>query len=133
MEQRTKDIIEDCARSAYDGSRSFGEIVGKLIEVGVEAYQADYRARRTTYYLPSGETHSVELHAPALDIPAQFTVPALQDAIRGSQRGEVKYPEFLQRSMSAGCAGYIVFISGRHVLYFGRDGTQHIERFPNRS
>jgi uncharacterized protein YbcV (DUF1398 family) len=133
MERRTKNIIEDCARSAHDGSRSFGEIVGTLVEAGVEAYHADYRARRTTYYLPSGETHSVELHAPALDIPAQFTVQGLKDAILGSQRGEVQYPEFLERSMSAGCVGYIVFISGRHVLYFGRDGTQHIERFPDPS
>ena len=59
-----------------------------------------------------------------------FDAAALQEAIRGSQRGEVLYPEFVQRSCAAGCVGYVVWIAGRHVTYFGRRGEQHVERFP---
>ncbi|MET0284334.1 MAG: DUF1398 family protein [Polyangiales bacterium] len=131
MEQRVKDLIEDCARASHAGTRQFAQIVAALIEAGVEGYQADYRARSTTYYLPSGEAHSVALPAPAVAIPAQLDAGALQQAIRGSQRGEVRYPEFLTRSMDAGCVGYHVFFVGRHVAYFGRAGQQHIERFPD--
>jgi uncharacterized protein YbcV (DUF1398 family) len=130
MEQRIKDVIEDCAQAAHEGSRNFAAIVGALIEVGVESYHADYRAHRTTYYLPDGHAHSVALQAPAVAIPAELAGAQLQEAIRGSQRGEVKYPEFLQRSMAAGCVGYHVHISGRHVLYLGRTGAQHVEHFP---
>lgn len=85
----------------------------------------------TTYYLPTGEQHEVALPAPAIEIPTPFDAVALQAAIKGSPRGEVKYPEFLQRSFAAGCVGYVVWIVGRHVSYFGRLGEQHIERFPS--
>lgn len=125
------EVVEDCARASHEGRRSFGEVVGALLTAGVEGYHVDYRAGRSTYYLPSGEAHTVALHPPVLTIPAQFDAAALQEAIRGSQRGEVRYPEFLVRSMKAGCVGYSVFFAGRHVAYFGRDGGQHIERFPS--
>ena len=32
--------------------------------------------------------------------------------------------------MSAGCIGYMVWIAGRHVSYFGRQGEVYIEPFP---
>ncbi len=59
-------------------------------------------------------------------------VAALGAAIRGSQSGQVKYPEFLARSRRAGCVGYVVWLAGRHVTYFGRRGEQHVERFPSK-
>jgi uncharacterized protein YbcV (DUF1398 family) len=123
-------VIHACAAAAHDGTLPFGEIVGRLTAVGVESYQADYRQRTTRFYLPDGVTVAVPLHAPALAIAEDFDAPAMQEAIRGSQRGEVKYPEFLRRSMSAGCVGYTVWIAGRHVSYFGRRGEVHLERFP---
>jgi uncharacterized protein YbcV (DUF1398 family) len=131
MEQRVKVVIEDCAHASHAGTRAFGAIVGALVEAGVEGYYADYRARRTTYYLPDGQSHTVALPTPDLAIPADLAVEPLQDAIRSSQRGEMRYPEFLVRSMTAGCIGYHVFFSGRHVAYLGRNGSQHVERFPD--
>lgn len=131
MQEGVKNVIDECARASHEGTRAFADLVRTLIEAGVEGYHADYRAGRTTYYLPSGEAHAVALPVPSVSIPLRFEVPALASAILGSQRGEVRYPEFLVRSMSAGCVGYLVFFTGRHVAYFGRDGTQHIERFPS--
>lgn len=64
-------------------------------------------------------------------IADRFDATAIQAAVRGAQRGEVKYPQFLQLSHRAGCVGYMVWISGRHVSYFGRRGETHIERFPD--
>lgn len=41
------------------------------------------------------------------------------------------YPEFKQLSQRAGCVGYTVWIEGRHVVYHGRRGETHVERFPS--
>ena len=52
-------------------------------------------------------------------------------AIRAAQQGEVLYPEFKRRSQAAGCIGYMAWLQGRHVNYYGRNGEAHIERFPD--
>ena len=52
-------------------------------------------------------------------------------AILGAQQGKVMYPEFKQLSQQAGCIGYTVWITGRHVTYYGRKGETHVERFPS--
>jgi len=122
--------VEQCARDSHAGAASFGQIVAALAQAGVESYHADYRRRSTSYYAADGATHAVTLHAPDLPIPAAFDAAALLAAIRGAQRGEVMYPEFMRLSMSAGCVGYIVWIAGRHVSYFGHRGEVHIEAFP---
>lgn len=130
MEPRIQQVIESCAAASKAGEISFGEVVAALSEQGIESYHADYRLGMTHYYLPAGETHSVALSVPPQGIPQSFDAELLKAAIRGAQRGELKYPEFVARSMAAGCVGYTVWISGRHVSYFGRRGEQHIEQFP---
>jgi uncharacterized protein YbcV (DUF1398 family) len=131
MNETTIATIERCAQASKDGTAHFGAIVQALIEAGVEAYFADYRSNATTYYLPSGETHQVPLQPPATPIAQDFGAAQVQAAIRGAQRGEVMYPEFLKLSRAAGCVGYMVWIAGRHVSYFGRRGEVHVERFPD--
>lgn len=130
MEEITVRTIEEWAEKSHAGSVSFGEVVGGLIQAGVESYYADYRRAATTYYLPDGSNHTIPLNIPPRAIPWDFDQPALLDAIRGAQRGAVKYPEFLDLSIGAGCVGYIVWIAGKHVSYFGRRGEVHLERFP---
>lgn len=130
MQESLRLVIEKCAHDSYAGTRDFGEIVSALATAGIESYLADYRAPATTYYTPAGHAHTLPLHAPDIEIADAFDQQALQAAIRGAQRGEVKYPEFLKLSMAAGCVSYIVWIAGRHVSYFGRRGETHTERFP---
>jgi len=131
MNEHIRNTIEWAAKSSKEGTVHFGEVVKALIEAGVESYFADYRSQCTTYYLPSGEFHRVPLAAPDNTIATAFDQDAIVAAIRGSQRGEVKYPEFLQLSRAAGCVGYVVWLAGRHVSYFGRQGQTHIEHFPS--
>ncbi|HTV17126.1 MAG TPA: hypothetical protein VMG12_00605 [Polyangiaceae bacterium] len=123
-------IIEECAHGSHAGTLSFGDVVGKLMGAGVESYFADFRHGTTTYYLASGASHAVPLPTPDLGIAEAFDSAAIIRAIRGSQRGEVKYPEFVQRAITSGCIGYFVFIAGRHVRYLGRRGEDHVEHFP---
>jgi uncharacterized protein YbcV (DUF1398 family) len=131
MQAHTRSVIEDCAAASYAGTISFGEVVGRLMQAGVESYHADYRRPDTTYYLPDGAGLALPLKAPDAPIPDGFDAAAVQAAIRGAQSGNVKYPEFMALSMAAGCVGYIVWFAGRHVAYFGRRGEVHVEAFPS--
>jgi uncharacterized protein YbcV (DUF1398 family) len=123
-------VIDECARASHAATITFPEVVARLASVGVESYFADFRRGTMTYYLASGASHAVPLHTPEAAVPEPFDASAIVAAIRGSQRGEVKYPEFVRRTMESGCIGYFVWIAGRHVRYLGRRGEDHVERFP---
>lgn len=125
------DVIETCAQASHAGTMHFGQVVAALAGAGVPAYHADFRARSTTYYLPNDNSHTVALSTPDLPIGDAFDAAAIKAAIAGAQRGEVQYPQFMRLAMAAGCVGYIVWIAGRHVSYFGRRGEVHIEHFPS--
>ena len=128
-EHYTIEAVDAIADASHRGDKNFGQQIGELMQLGVESYHADYRARRTTYYLAGGHAHTVALPTPQVDIPPGLDAAALQAAIRGAQAGMVHYPQFMQLSMAAGCVGYLVWISGRHVSYFGRQGEVHVEHF----
>ncbi|WP_210254900.1 DUF1398 family protein [Methylocapsa sp. S129] len=130
MSAEARTVIEECVKRSHQGTISFGEVVGKLMQVGVETYLADYRRCENIYYLPSGETYAVKFTSPEMSVAEAFNADDVSEAVRGAQSGAVKYPEFMQRTMAAGCVGYFVWIAGRHVQYFGRRGEVHIERFP---
>lgn len=123
-------VIERCAQGSEEGSIGFDAVVGTLIRAGGESYFADYRNHVITYSLPTGAMHTRQLKVPPAQIPESFDAAALPAAIKGSQRNEVKYPEFKQRSMAPGSIGYIVRIAGCHVTCSGRRGEMHVERFP---
>ncbi len=130
METQTKQIIEQCAKASNDGTAYFGDIVATLMGAGVESYFVDYRNHQTTYYTRSDETLTTDLPGTNYECAQMFDAAAVQAAIRGAQRGEVMYPEFKRLSQEAGCIGYIVWLAGEHVTYFGRRGETHVERFP---
>ncbi len=131
MNDSTRTTIEQVAEATHQGLIHFGEVLGRLGAAGVEAYHVDYRGQTTTYHLADDSTLQRALPTPAEPIATEFDAAALLAAIRGAQRGEVMYPQFLRLSRAAGCVGYSVWLRGRHVCYFGRLGQQHIERFPD--
>ena len=130
MNDAIRQTIERCARSSRDGTAPFPDVVAALAGAGVESYFADYRADATTYYLPDGSTHAVPLAPPDVPVADAFDAAGVQAAIRGAQSGRVMYPEFMRLSRAAGCVGYVTWIEGRQVTYFGRRGEMHVERFP---
>lgn len=131
MDTSTKQLIEQWSQKSDSGNATFPESIGALMKLGVESYFADYRKGEKTYYTKEGRAHPVPMTIHAEEIPALFDAAALQAAIRSAQRDEIRYPEFKKRSMAAGCIGYIVWIDGRHVSYFGHRGEVHIEKFPD--
>lgn len=131
MEPAIESIIRETFNASDAGRIHFGQVIGNLASAGVESYAVDYRTGRATYYLPSGETLTLTLEIPEAGVAQVFSAPDIKAAILGAQRGEVMYPEFKQRSQTAGCVGYTVWLAGRHVAYYGRKGETHIERFPD--
>lgn len=131
MNPNTQTTILEAFNGSNEGRLHFGEVIGLLSQAGVESYQVDYRAQRATYYTPAGETHTLDLAEPATAIALEFDRAALVEVIRAAQRGEVMYPQFKPLSQRAGCIGYVVWIAGRHVTYYGRKGETHIEKFPD--
>jgi uncharacterized protein YbcV (DUF1398 family) len=131
MNPQAHALIREAAVGSTEGRIHFGQVIGLLMQAGVESYVADYRTWRTTYYLPDGDTFSMDTPMPDVGIAEDFDAAALKDAIRGAQQGTVMYPEFKKLSRQAGCIGYTVWIAGRHVSYCGRKGETHVERFPD--
>jgi uncharacterized protein YbcV (DUF1398 family) len=127
-EQKT--VIEQCAAMSMAGTISFADVVGQLMQVGVERYHADYSRMETTYYLPNGESEVVLMDHEPMSVTDAFSAEAVEASVRQAQRGEIKYPQFVKQTTAAGCVGYFVQIAGKRVQYFGRNGEVHTEWFP---
>lgn len=123
-------VIHDCARGALSGELTFPEIVGRLSDVDVERYHADYSRQEITYYLPDGSSEVVPVPHPSHTTAVDFSATAVAAAVQQSQRNEHTYADFIRKTMNAGCVGYFVQIKGRRVIYFGRNGESHTELFP---
>lgn len=125
------EIIAEVSRGTLDGTIGFPEVVGRLLETGVEYYQVDYVALRKTFYSASGAVVTTPLSFEGLPaVAADFDAAALRAAIYDSQRHGQHYRDFTRRAMVAGVASYIAFLRGQRVTYWGRNGDQHTEWFP---
>jgi uncharacterized protein YbcV (DUF1398 family) len=113
-----------------EGRMTFPQVVGKLLEIGVESYQVDFAAGRKTYYLTDGQTYCETMTLKLDPVAPEFSPSDLIAAIRGAQADTVRYPEFVKRSTAAGVIGYWAFLAGKQVAYFGRKGETHVEYFP---
>src|ERR1044071_1531421 len=124
-------IILETARQTLHGTISFPEVVGQLLEAGVEYYHVDYVRMQKTFY--SGEGDAVVTPVTYEGLPpvaANFNAAALRADILDSQRHGQKYRDFTRRAMEAGTQGYLAFLRGKRVTYIGRQGDQHTEWFP---
>ena len=122
--------MHEVSIATQEGKMTFPQVVGKLLEIGVESYFVDFAAGRKTYYLADGQTHTEPMILKLHPVAAEFAQPELIAAIRGAQADTVRYPEFVKRSTAAGVIGYWAFLTGKQVAYFGRKGETHVEYFP---
>lgn len=129
MESR---IIDECKELSLAGKITFPEVVQKMAATGVERYIADLVACQMHYYGKSSSTYSSKLKYNADEVANDFDAAAVKQAIVDIQNQRINYVTFLDRVISAGCTHYEVFIRGRKAIYFGRDGSQHIELFPSK-
>jgi uncharacterized protein YbcV (DUF1398 family) len=125
-------VPDRCLKGAESGTMDFPAIVGALAAEGFAGYLVDYRARTATYYLADGEAAALPADHPHVTVPAAFDAAAVAAAVGEAQRKVpgYSYRGFSAKVMAAGCAGYLVSLSGRRVVYFGRSGETHVERMP---
>lgn len=124
-------LITAAAHATLSAEKPFPQIVGMLIEAGVEFYHVDYLALQKSFY--SGEGAIVSLPIPIEGLPqvaTDFDAAALRANILDSQQNGQSWRDFTLRAMSSGVQGYFAFLRGQRVTYFGRQGDQHTEWFP---
>lgn len=122
--------ISTVFEQSNSGEIHFGKVIQQLISVEVESYTVDYRRGETTYYLSNGTSIRHVFETDLSLIAADFDLKLIQQAILAAQSGHVMYPLFKALTQQAGCIGYTVWITGKHVQYFGRLGEIHLEKFP---
>lgn len=132
MDARLIDTARSCLDSAYDNTMSFPQIVGTLMEAGFEGYFVDYRRNTTTYFLPDGDSVVHENRASNAPIAERFDKDGVIAQIKWAQASppDYSYTAFCKNVKALGCAGYIVSLLGKRVLYFGRTAETHVEHFP---
>lgn len=131
MTANWKDIARSCLEGAELGAMTFPQIVGALTEAGFDGYAIDFRRATAVYYRPDGE--AIELKAtPTAPVAERFDASIVRQAIREAQAlaPGYTYRGFCAKVAAAGCAGYLVSLPGRRVLYYGRTGETHTEHFP---
>jgi uncharacterized protein YbcV (DUF1398 family) len=95
---------------------------------------------RNLWYLPSCQSLYLTEHGPVVtlgtplstdvvDVPS-FKKAALIAALRTDQAGKSTFPEFLAASWRAGVVRYDVDFLTRKVAYYGCNGEEHIEDYP---
>jgi uncharacterized protein YbcV (DUF1398 family) len=122
--------IRETLAESHEGKLVFPEVVRRMLEAGVESYFVDFLRSEDVVYLNDGTTLIEKMHLSHDPIATEFSKPAIVAAIRAAQRDEIRYPEFVRQSVAAGVVGYWAFLTGKKVIYFGRKGEFHVEKFP---
>ena len=130
MQTETRAAIEASAAGSDAGTLTFPQVVGMLAGAGVERYHTDLQRAEKTFYLPDGESCVIRTRAVDGRVAADFDAAGVEAAVRVIQKGQIDYLEFCERIAAAGCASYIVSLSGRRAVYYGRTGETFVEPFP---
>ena len=127
---------KDLARATLEGSESgamtFPQSLRILVEAGFDGYAVDFRRSTRTYYMPNGEAIELEVEPTPTTVAESFDASVVKEALLEAQAlaPGYTYKGFCARLTAAGCAGYMVSLLGRRVLYYGRAGETHTEYFP---
>ena len=127
---------QDVARATLEGSESgtmtFTQNVRMLAEADFDGYAVDFRRSTRTYYMPNGQSIELETERTLAPVAARFDTAVIKETLREAQAlvPGYTYKGFCAKVVGAGCAGYLVSLAGKRVLYFGRTGESHTEYFP---
>ena len=124
------ELFKDVIQGAFDNTLSFPEVVGRLLKAGVASYHVDLIRAENRYYFESDETHVSTVpfqHPKAAEL---FSAEKVAGAVKAIQQGKINYQQFVDQIMAAGTVYYIAYLTGKQVIYFGRKGEFHTEKFP---
>ncbi|MEW6056577.1 MAG: DUF1398 family protein [Bdellovibrionota bacterium] len=110
---------------------TFPEILSILAKEGVESYHVDFLRNECRYYSKDGGSLALSVSFEHDGVAPDFSQENLESINQRVQAGLATFADFVKEGCAAGCAYYIVYINGRKVRYFGRNGDEHIQHFPN--
>lgn len=125
-------IIEKTLEQTLKGQIVFPDVVATLVGEGVCFYQVDLLRHEHRYYDANGASFVTQDSLQDLVSGGPFSAEKIKAAIRQSQAGQLKYPEFMKEIGAAGCVFYVAYLDGKNVAYFGRTGDVHVEHFPQK-
>lgn len=123
-------LLKQVFEKALAGTVSFPEILATLKQQDVESYHVDMVRRECRFYANIGESCVTPMALVHAGVAEEFSEHALVNVNRRVQTGQANYSAFVREAAAAGCAYYIVYLNGRKVRYFGRNGDESIQYFP---
>ena len=123
-------VIQDLISKALTRQITFAQILASLAEEGVESYHVDFLRNEFRYYARSGESLVTGGALEHGEVAAEFSAERLERINQKVQVGQAAYPDFVKEGTAAGCAYYLVYLNGKKVRYFGRDGGEYVQAFP---
>ncbi len=126
-------VLQTTLQKTLTGQITFPQVVAALVAEGVESYHVDLVREEFSYYQGNGYSLVEKAELTTKKPAHEFSVDQVRAAIRASQVGEIKFKEFIDRLLDAGCVFYITYLAGKKVIYFGRNGDFHVENFPVKS
>jgi uncharacterized protein YbcV (DUF1398 family) len=121
------EIIELSLRLCLENKATFPEHIKAISEAEVSSYLVDLVRSIVTYY---GKDEQYQIKLPCKFEPKSiFSAKGVQEAIETIRRGDISYPDFLERITSLGVTQYEVDIQAKKTTYSGRNGENHVEPF----
>jgi len=121
-------IIKECNRLAADGKITFPEVVEKFMAAGIERYHIDFVWGSNIYYWPNGDVHVEPAHK--FNVAENLDKQKIAATVAEIQQGKINYTQFVEKITTAGCSHYYAALTGKRVIYSGRNGDSHTEFFP---
>lgn len=123
-------VIQELIEKALARMITFPEILATLTKEGVESYHVDFLRNEVRYYTKNGESLVVKVSFVHQGVADEFSAEKVETINRSVQAGQASYVDFVREGTAAGCACYVVYLNGKLVRYFGRDGGEHVQYFP---
>lgn len=123
-------LVRSTIERALAKTITFPEVLGTLAKEGVESYHVDFLRNEVRYYGKNGESFVANVALEHDGVAHEFSAEKLESINKRVQAGQAAYPDFVREGAAAGCAYYIVYLNGKKVRYFGRNGDEHIQYFP---
>lgn len=141
LDSSTHSAIEQIWRKVHSPEGfPFPQTVEALSQLGTTRYAVDYVACTVTTYITNTASEVSLTEIPDFFSHQGSTLPSsvmfqydeskLRAAIRRVQAGEGNYHDFANAMVQAGVVGYIAFLTGQRVMYYGEKGECWVELFP---
>lgn len=121
------EVIQEMVNRNSAGTISFVEVLEILKKEKVESYHVDFLRNEARYYGEHGDSIVIQTDHSPVTIPEKFSIEQFKEVLKKAQNKDIPYKAFCMGSQEAGCAYYMVYITGKQVHYLGRKGDTYTE------